>query len=452
VSRATGAPAGGAARGAANGAASPGTYRAVLPNGLVLLLRENHANPTIALQGLVKAGALFDLEAAPDGAKAGLARFTASMLDQGAGARDALAMASAVEDLGASLHFESAGETVSIRGTMLAEDLDALFDVASDALRRPNFPEEQVEKIRAELLNDARLAESTTTSVATRRSSEMLFPASHPFHHHRGGTEATIRAIARADLQAFHARRYRPDATAIALVGDVTPERALEAATRAFGDWAPPTEPFRLEIPSAPAPAWALRRVVAMPGRSQADLVFALPGVSRTAPDYDAAMMMNYVLGGASLSSRLMENLRDAQGLVYGVYSMLTPGLGAGPLQIRAGTNPANVERCVGSVLAELCRLRDEGPSPEEIDAAKGYLTGVFPVRLEANSGVAAQILAVELYELGVDYIERYDSIIEGVAREAVADAARRYLSDERYVLVVAGDLPEEAVHAVPTI
>lgn len=424
------------------------TYRAVLPNGLTLLLRENHANPTISIQGLVKAGAVFDLDAGAEGSRAGLARFTASMLDQGAGARDALAMASAVEDLGATLHFEGAAETASIRGVMLAEDLDALLDVLADALRRPTFPESQIEKIRAELLNDVRLAESTTPSVAARRASEILYPASHPFHHHRGGTEATIRAIGRADLDAFHRRHYRPDGTVLALVGDVTPERALAAVTRAFGDWKADGEPIRFEIPVLEAPAASVRRVVAMPGRSQADVVVAYPGVARNDPGYDATMMANYVLGGASLSSRLMENLRDAQGLVYGVYSMLNPGIGAGPLQIRAGTNPANVERCVASIAEEVRRLAAEGPTEEEMEAAKGYLTGVFPVRLEANSGVAAQILAIELYGLGLDYIERYESIVNGVTREAATEAARRALSTG-HVLVVAGDLPDEPAHAV---
>ena len=184
-------------------------------------------------------------------------------------------------------------------------------------------------------------------------------------------------------------------------------------------------------------------------GRSQADVVVAFPGVARTAPDYDAVMMMNYILGGASLSSRLMENLRDAQGLVYGVYSMLNPGIGAGPLQIRAGTNPKNVERCVESIAAELKRLHDEGPTDAEMEAAKGYLTGVFPVRLEANSGVAAQILAVELYALGADYLERYETIVGGITKEATAAAARRYLTLDHYVLAVAGDVPEESAHAL---
>ncbi len=426
------------------------TTRLTLPNGLILLVGENHSNPTISIQGLVKAGALYDnADAAAPGARSGLARFTASLLDLGTETRDELAMASAIEDIGASLHFDGGSETVSIRATMLAEDLDAVLEIAADALRRPIFPVAQIEKIRAEFLNDVREAEATTSSVAARRAGELLFPVGHPLHESRGGTEASLRAIGRDDIVKFHRKRYRPDAVILAMVGDLTPDQALKAVTRAFGEWAAPAGPLGFEIPAAPAPASAMRRVVGMPGRSQADVVMAFPGVARTAPDYDAVMMANYVLGGASLSSRLMENLRDAQGLVYGVYSMLHPGVGAGPFQIRAGTNPTNAERCVVSILAEVRRLHDDGPTDEEMDAAKGYLTGVFPVRLEANSGVAAQVLSMELYGLGADYLERYEALIRGVTRKAVAEAARRYLTPDHYVLVLAGDLPAEEAHAV---
>ena len=426
------------------------TTRLTLPNGLTLLVGENHANPTISIQGLVKAGALYDnADAAVPGARSGLARFTASLLDQGTETRNELEIASAIEDIGASLHFDGGAETVSIRATMLSEDLDAVLEIAADALRHPTFPTTQIENARAELLNDVRQAEAATASVAARRASELLYPEGHPLRESRGGTEASIRAIGRDDLAAFHRRRYRPDAVILAMVGDVTPVRALEAVTAAFGDWEEASGPLGFEIPPAPAPSRAIRRVVAMPGRSQADVVMSFPGVARTAPDYDAVMMMNYVLGGASLSSRLMENLRDAQGLVYGVYSMLHPGVGAGPFQIRAGTNPSNAERCVESILTEVRRFHEGGPTEGEMEAAKGYLTGVFPVRLEANSGVAAQILSVELYGLGGDYLERYESLIRGVTRNAVGEAARHYLTPDGYVLVLAGDLQAEEAHAV---
>jgi len=439
---------------AARAAETPVTFRAMLPNGLTLLVRQNHANPTLSLHGLVKAGAIFDgahdaQSATPAGSRSGLARFTADMLDQGTESRNALALASAIEDLGASLYFDGGAETVTIRATMLSEDLDAVLGVLAEQLRAPVFPEEQVEKVRADLLNDVRQAESSTASVAARRSNELLFPAGHPFYDPRGGREESIRAITRADMVSFHCARYRPDAVVLALVGDVAPEQALESVRRVFGDWVAPATPLRFEVSDAPAPPRVIRRVASMPGRSQADVVVALQGVARGAPDYDAAMMMNYVLGGGSLSSRLMENLRDAQGLVYGVYSMLNAGIGAGPFQIRAGTNPANVERCVASIASEVRRFHDDGPTESEMEAARGYLTGVFPVRLEANSGVAAQILGIELYGLGADYLERYESLINGITRDAAAAAARRYLTPDRCVIVVAGDVPEEEAHAL---
>lgn len=422
--------------------ASQETFRATLPNGLTVLVRENHANHTISLHGLVKAGALYD-----DAPRAGLARFTAAMLEKGTASRDALALAAALEDLGASLSIDAGPETATIRGRVLSEDRDVLLQVLAEELRTPSFPADQAEKVRADLLNDVREVESTTTTVAARRSNEILYPAGHPFHDHAGGTEASIGAISRDDLVGFHRARYRPDGVLLALVGDITPDEAMATVRRLFGDWTAPSSPLGFEIPPAPAPERVTRRVVSMPGRSQADVVVALPGVARTAPDYDAVMMANYVLGGGALSSRLMENLRDTKGLVYGVYSMLHAGVGAGPIQIRAGTNPANAERCIAAIGEEIRRFHDSGPTEEEIEAAKGFLTGVFPVRLEANSGVAAQIAAVELYGLGLDYLERYESIVRGITKESVAAAAKRYLTPDRYVLVVAGDRPEEAAH-----
>ena len=181
-----------------------------------------------------------------------------------------------------------------------------------------------------------------------------------------------------------------------------------------------------------------------MKGKSQVDVVCALPGVARTDPDYYAAMIMNFVLGGGSLSSRLMDSLRDKMGLVYGVYSSLSAGIGAGPIHIRAGTNPSNADRTADEMLAQVKRMRETGPTEIELDEAVSYLTGVFPVRLETNSGVASQLLAAELYRLGMDYIERYPSIIRGVPLEDVREAARKYLGLTGYALGIAGSYPAE--------
>ncbi len=414
--------------------------RVALPNGLVLVLRENHANPTVAVQGLVRAGGIFDPQE-----RSGLASFVAAMLDRGTERRTALEQAAAIEDLGAHLSFEGGSETVAVTGTALSEDLPTILDVAADALRHPAFAPDQMEKARDELLIEVRMADDNTASVAARAANRHLYPAGHPYHESPIGTEPSLRAVTREDLVRFHARHYGPQTALLVLVGDLTPERAVPLVEAAFGDWAPLVAPPAFAVPAPPRPACPQRASIVMPGRSQTDVVWAIRGFARTAPDYYAAMIMNYVLGGGSLSSRLMDHLRDREGLVYGVYSMLHAGIGAGPIQIRAGTNPANVTRSIDGIAEQLRLMHDGGPTAEELEEAKGYLTGVFPVRLESNSGVAGQLLAAELYGLGLDYLERYVGLIRGVTLEETRAAARRYLDPKAYALAVAGTPVEAA-------
>jgi zinc protease len=408
--------------------------RRVFPNGLTLIVRENHANPTIALQGVVKAGGIFD----PPG-KSGVAAFVGSMLDQGTKSRSAFEQATAIEGLGASLRFDGGLETLSLAGNLLSGDLEQILRVLADALRNPTFPAEQVETMRGELIIDYKVAENSTSSVAARRANELLYPEGHPYHWNPGGTDSSLNAITREDLASFHARHYGPNTTTLVLVGDVSESRAAALVERVFGDWKKLPEPSPFQVPNAEPPKKTKDLVVPMPGKSQADVVWAVPGLPRAAPDYDAAMMMNYVLGGGSLSSRLMDNLRDKEGLVYGVYSNMLSGIGAGPIQIRAGTNPGNVDRTIEALIEQVGRFHDEGPTDEEMEAAKGYLTGIFPIRLESNAGVAGQLLSAEIYGLGLDYIERYPSIVRAVTTAEAKAAARKYLRRDAYVLVVAG-------------
>ncbi len=419
-------------------AVGPRATRHVLPNGLTLVVQENHANPTVALYGVVKAGAIFDPPA-----KSGLAAFVASMLDQGTNTKSAFEQATAVESLGATLRYSGGSETLAISGNLLSGDLEAILAALADALQNPAFPPDKIEKVRGEMLIDYQISENSTASVAARRANKLLYPVGHPYHSNPGGTDTTLAAITREDLAGFHVRHYGPNVTTLVLVGDVTASRAAQLVEKALGKWKKLSDPPPFHVPAAPAPTTVTRTVVPKPGKSQADVAWAVPGLTRTAPDYDATMMMNYTLGGGSLSSRLMKNLRDQQGLVYGVYSSMLSGVGAGPIQIRAGTNPENVGRTIESLLAQVKDFHDTGPTDEEMEEAKGYLTGVFPVRLETNAGVAGQLLNAELYGLGLDYIDRYPSIIRGVTKADVATAARKYLVPGAYVLVIAGSYEE---------
>jgi zinc protease len=409
-------------------------HRAALSNGLVVVLRENHANPTVALQGVVRAGAIFD----PPG-RSGLAAFVGAMLDRGTRRRSAFEQAAAIENVGAHLAFDGSAETLGFSGTSLTEDLPLLLDVLADALMNPAFPEDQVEKARDDLLIQVRMAEDHTASVASYAANRLLYPEDHPFHLPSIGTRETLEAVTREDLQAFHARHYGPETTTLVLVGDVTLKETLPLVERSLGSFPPLPVPPAFAVPEAPPLHGARRRVVRLPGRSQTDIVWAKHGFARTAPDYYPALLMNYILGGGSLSSRLMDRLRDRQGLVYGVYSVLAPGIGAGPIQIRAGTNPAQVDRAVAAIETEVRRMHEAGPTAEELAEAKGYLTGVFPVRLESNAGVAAQLAAAEVYGLGLDFLERYPERIDGVTLEAARAAADRYLAPDGRALAIAG-------------
>jgi len=413
--------------------------RAELPNGLVVVCHENHANPTVAIHGLVKAGAIFD-----PFEKSGLSSFVTAMLDRGTGDRTAFQQAEALEDVGASLHFDAGPETITFSGNALSEDTGTVLDVLADALQNPAFTPDQIEKARDELVVRVKISNENTTFVASRVANELLYPPEHPYHRSPIGTEPSLGAIAREDLVSFHARHFGPNTTVLVLVGDVDPKPAIEQVKRSFLEWRRLLSPPPFAVPRAAGPDRVARRVVRMKGKSQVDVVCAFPGISRTDPGYYAAMIMNYVLGGGSLSSRLMDNLRDKQGLVYGVYSSLGAGIGAGPLQIRAGTNPANTDRTADEILNQVTLMHEGGPTAAELDEAVSYLTGVFPVRLETNSGVAAQLLGAELYGLGMDYIDRYDSIIRGVSLEDVRGAARKLLHPAAAVLAIAGSYPED--------
>src|SRR5262245_28544531 len=169
--------------------------RAELPNGLVVIFHENHLNPTVAIQGLVRAGALYD--PAP---KSGLAGFTASMLDRGTTSRSAFEQAEALESIGASLHFDAGPETVLFSGNALAEDLGQVLGVLADALQRPAFTPEQMEKARDELLVRVKISNENTGFVASRVAGEMLYPPSHPYHRPSLGSEESLRAVRREDL------------------------------------------------------------------------------------------------------------------------------------------------------------------------------------------------------------------------------------------------------------
>jgi zinc protease len=224
----------------------------------------------------------------------------------------------------------------------------------------------------------------------------------------------------------------------LALVGDLTAERAIEAASTVFGSWQKPV-PETVEV--RPVPPAGIRRVQVLPmmNKAQADIAYGFAAIRRRDPQYYAYSLMNNILGQYALGGRLGDSIRERQGMAYYSFSSLDASVGPGPLIVRAGVSPANVERAVASIDAELAKMALEGPTDKELAESKQYLIGSMPRTLETNVGIATFLQTAELFGLGLDYDVRLPSLLAEVTRDEVHDAARAVLDPSRAAIVVAG-------------
>jgi zinc protease len=245
----------------------------------------------------------------------------------------------------------------------------------------------------------------------------------------------------RAGLAACHARHFTASSLALACVGDVDPARAVDEAERVFGGWqAAPPQPL-LVPPAPPVPGRRLS-VVPMMNKAQADIAYGYAAIARSDPAFHAFSIMNNVLGQYALGGRLGDNIRERQGMAYYVFSAFEAHVGEGPLLIRAGVNPSNVDRTIASIDEELRRMAGEGVTPSELEASRTYLVTSMPRTLETNAGIAAFLLACEQFGLGHDYDVRLPALLSEVTLQHVNDAARRLLDPDRATIAVAGPYP----------
>jgi len=413
---------------------SPETItRVELPNGVTVLVYETFGSPSVVLSGYLWAGALSETPA-----QAGLAGFTSGMLLRGTETRSFGQINDELESVGARLGFRSGVHTVGFGGKALAEDLDLLLDILADGLQQPTFPGDEAEKLRGQILTNLERRAHDTRRMASLAFNELLYP-DHPYGRSVSGYLETVSALGREELVGYYRAHYAPQGLVIAVVGAVSPQTAVERVRAALGDWqSHGVTPNR----SAPPPvhlAEARRRTVAIEGKTQADLVLGWPGLARSDTDYMAARLANTILGVFGMMGRLGDHVREELGLAYYVYSQLEAGYGAGPWTAIAGVNPANVQQAIDGILQEVRRLRDEPVPAEELADSQAFLTGSMPLRLETNEGVAATLLDMERYDLGLDYLLRYADLVNAVTVGDVQAVAQKYLNPEVYALAVAG-------------
>jgi zinc protease len=404
--------------------------RVVLHNGLTVLVRENHSAPVVVTEGYIPAGSVH--EAAE---QAGLSSFVASMLTRGSARYTFDEFNETVEALGASLGAGSDNHYTNFSTTSLSEDFPQMVQVLSDVLRNPLFPAEQVERVRQQKLVRLQERAQDTNRMASLRFYETLF-GHHPYGRAVSGYIESVRAITRDDLATFHHTRYTPNGAILVVVGDVDTAQVLDLIHAQFGNWT--GEPADQQVP----PIVAVERqqiLYPMADKFQADLVIGAPAIARNDPDYFAVRVANTILGQFGMMGRLGEQVREEQGLAYYSYSSVDTDLYGGAWLAQAGINPNNVQQATDSILAEFERLGTEPVNAEELADTQAYLTGVVPLTLETNAGVASTLLNMEWHQLGLDYLERYPALINGVTAEDVQRVAAKYIQPELCTVVVAG-------------
>lgn len=407
--------------------------RHVLPNGIVVLVRENHASPSVVITGYLRVGAY---DESPE--KAGLADFTADALMRGTANRSFDDIYETLESVGANLGISGGTHATGFGAKCLTEDIALVFDILADVLREPSFPPEEVEKLRGEILADLAERAHDTRRMANLAFYELAYPEGHPYAVSSTGYPETIAGIDRDDLVQFYEGGYGPEHMTVVAAGAVQADELVAQLEAALGDWSGRTYE-RDPLPEAGRLREVRTRVISIPDKTQSNIVLGYPGPARTHPDYLDARVCNTILGVFGLMGRLGEKVRDEQGLAYTAYSSLSGGPGPGPWRVVAGVDPENVERAVESIRTEIRRISDELVDEDELRDSQAYLTGSMPLRLETNAGVAHTILSMERYGLGLDYLQRYKRLIDEVTPERVQAAARRWLDPDAFALAIAG-------------
>ena len=407
--------------------------RAVLGNGAVVIAKESKATPAVTVYASLRAGTIYDPPDLP-----GLSNFVAGTIDRGTETRSADRIGDELDTRGVSLSVTVDRHALALVCTCLAEDFAPTLDLLADIVRHPMFPDNEVDTRRGEILTLLRQAEDDPGERASEGVLCDLYGGDHPYGRPPRGSAASVGRVDRDALRRHHAERVSPGSLSLVIVGDVEPARATAAAASAFGDW-PSATPPTVEVPEVASPSSRRVRVIPMMNKAQADIAYGFISVRRADPDYDAYRLMNNILGQYAIGGRLGDSIRERQGMAYYVFSALDADVMPGPLTIRAGVSPADVDRAVASIDEELKKLAADGPTESEMTESTQYLIGSMPRALETNLGIAAFLQAEERLDLGLDYDLRMPGLLRAVTRDAVASAARQLLVPSRATVVVAG-------------
>jgi zinc protease len=407
------------------------TRRVVLDNGLTLLLLENRRLPIVAAQALVRYVDLFE----PEG-KEGLATLNGMMLDQGTAKHTGPRIAELIENVGGLLEVNGSGGSVKVLAPDRRLGLQLLFECLAEA----NFPKDKFAQQRGRLLSTID-DNARQPQYRARQAFRRLVYGKHPLGRPALGTRQSVSGLTPADCRAFHRRVFVPNNTVVAVVGDFDSGAVVAEVKRLTAGWnkAALEKPKPPKIPKVKA---FTRKIITMPEAAQLHVFLGHVGVRRTNPDYYKLLVMDNVLGtGEGFTDRLSARLRDRLGLAYTVSANITDSAGEEPGLFTGyiGTRPDKLALVQKVFLEEIDRLRRQLPKTQEVEDAKKYLLGSLPFRFTTNEKVASQLLAIDRFRLGLNYLADYRAAVGAVTPADVRTVAAKYLDPKHLVLVAAG-------------
>ncbi len=404
--------------------------RVTSPGGIEAWLVRDAMLPVAAIEFTFRGGAALD----PPG-KEGRALMTMNLLTEGAGDLDSQAFAGQLEDRAISMDFEAGADLLQGSLKTLNEHRDAAIDLLRLAMVKPRFDGADVERVRAGTLATIAREAENPDAIARRTWMSTAFP-DHPYGRPSRGTKESVTGITVSDMQAFLAGRLARDNLVIGAVGDIAPEELGRLLDRAFGDL--PARSAPNDVPAA-KPAGAGRTLIVKRPVPQSIIMLGQQGIKRDDPDWFAASIVNYVLGGGGFNSRLMEEVREKRGLTYGIYTSLATFDRAGLVLASNSTENARAGQAL-DVTRDVWRgMHEQGPTEAEVANAKRYLTGSFALRLDSTSRIARTLVSVQYDRLGIDYLNQRDALINGVSLEDTRRVARRLLDPAALFTLVVG-------------
>jgi zinc protease len=409
----------------------PSAQESSLSNGLTVVIVEDRRLPLVSYRLSFRSGNAHDPADLP-----GLTDTLTGLISEGTESRSSREIADQVARMGASLSAGANSDYTTVAASSLTNFSDGILDLMADIILNPSFPENEVELTKQNTIESLKQQRAQPSFLATEMVSRIMY-GKHPYSV-VAPTPESIHATSRQRLVDFHRKMFLPNNAVLIIVGDVQSDRISRKVEQLFGSWSPGSTPID-DFPAPPRRTNRAAYIIDRPGSAQSNIVIANAGLKRTSPDYFPMLLMHTVLG-ANASSRLFMNLREEKGYTYGAYSNLDARRTAGTFRATAEVRTPVTGDSLKEFFYELNRIRSERVSDKEINDAKSYLTGVFPIRLETQEGLIDQFVQIKMFGLPDDYLETYRDRVQAVTLDEIQKAAEKYVTPDEAAIIIVGD------------